>query len=99
MHKNAQSALKLGMAKGIAILAATKRNIPIHEYSPKKAKLAATGNGNASKQQVQRMVQMLFHLPTLPQPKDAADALALAFCHSHNQKRGSTTQPPKGVSL
>ncbi|MEM7175357.1 MAG: crossover junction endodeoxyribonuclease RuvC [Chlamydiota bacterium] len=87
MHKNAQSALKLGMAKGVAILAATKRNIPIHEYSPKKAKLAATGNGNASKEQVQRMIQMLFHLPTLPKPQDAADALALAFCHSHHQRR------------
>lgn len=83
VYKNAQSALKLGMAKGMAVLAAAKRNIPIFEYAPKKAKLAVVGHGSASKQQVQKMIQLLLNLPTLPQPEDAADALALAICHCH----------------
>ncbi|MBI3211390.1 MAG: crossover junction endodeoxyribonuclease RuvC [Simkania negevensis] len=84
MSKNAQSALKLGMAKGVAMLAAAKRDIPVFEYAPKKAKLAVVGNGNASKQQVQKMIQLLLGLSSLPQPEDAADALALALCHSHH---------------
>lgn len=81
--KNAQSALKLGMAKGMALLAASRRNLSICEYSPKQAKLAVVGTGNASKEQVQKMVQALLHLPHLPEPEDAADALALAICHAH----------------
>lgn len=83
VSRNPQSALKLGIAKGMAILAALKKNIPIFEYAPKKAKLAVTGNANASKQQVQKMIQLLFCLETPPQPEDAADALALAICHCH----------------
>lgn len=82
--KNAQSAIKLGMAKGMVYLAAAKHNIPLHEYAPKKAKLAVVGTGQASKFQVQRMIQSLLSLPTLPQPQDAADALALAICCSHH---------------
>jgi crossover junction endodeoxyribonuclease RuvC len=87
VYKNAQSALKLGMARGMAILAATKNGVPIFEYAPKKAKLAVTGNGSASKEQVQRMIQLLLQLPTLPTPADAADALALAICHAHTKGR------------
>jgi crossover junction endodeoxyribonuclease RuvC len=83
VYKNPQSALKLGMARGMAILAATRRKIPIFEYAPKKAKLAVVGNGAASKIQVQKMVQLLLHLPHLPTPEDAADALAIALCHAH----------------
>lgn len=86
VHKNVQSALKLGIAKGIALLAAAKRDLPISEYSPTKAKLAVTGRGSASKEYVQHMVQLRLGLPSLPKPKDASDALALALCHSH-QKR------------
>lgn len=81
--KNAQSAIKLGMAKGMALLAASRKNIPVYEFAPKKAKLSIVGKGQASKQQVQRMIQSLLHLPKLPEPEDAADALALAICCSH----------------
>jgi crossover junction endodeoxyribonuclease RuvC len=82
MYKNAQSALTLGMARGMTLLAAAKHRIPVFEYAPKKAKKAATGNGSASKEQVQRMIQLLLRLPS-PPPADAADALALALCHTH----------------
>ena len=81
--KNAQSAIKLGMAKGMVFLAAARKNIPVYEYAPKKAKLAVAGKGQASKSQVQRMIQALLRLPSLPEPEDAADALALAICCSH----------------
>jgi crossover junction endodeoxyribonuclease RuvC len=84
--KNAQSAIKLGMAKGMVILAAARRKIPVYEYPPKKAKQAVVGNGAASKSQVQRMIATLLRLPKLPEPEDAADALALAICHAHNMK-------------
>jgi len=81
--KNVQSAIKLGMAKGMVLLAAARRGIPVYEYAPTKAKLAIAGNGRASKSQVQRMIQSLLRLPKLPEPEDAADALALAICCSH----------------
>ena len=83
VYKNVQSAIKLGMARGIVLLAAAKRKIPIYEYAPKKAKLAVVGNGAASKEQVQKMIQLLLKLPILPEPEDAADALALAVCHAN----------------
>lgn len=83
VHKNALSAMKLGMARAMALLAAEKRGIPIFEYAPKKAKKAVVGHGSASKEQVQRMIQKLLNLPTLPTPEDAADALTLALCHGH----------------
>ena len=83
MHKNALSAMKLGMARAMAILAAERKGIPIFEYAPKKAKKAIVGHGSASKEQVQRMIQALLHLSELPTPDDAADALALALCHAH----------------
>ncbi|GAB5411687.1 MAG: crossover junction endodeoxyribonuclease RuvC [Chlamydiales bacterium] len=86
MSKNAQSALKLGMARSCAIIAAGRQNIPIFEYAPTKAKLAVVGNGGATKSQVQKMIQMLLGLRQLPEPEDAADALALAICHAHNLK-------------
>jgi crossover junction endodeoxyribonuclease RuvC len=81
--KNPQSAIKLGMAKGMAFLAAARHSIPIYEYAPKKAKLAVVGTGTASKFQVQKMIQTLLRLPKLPEPEDAADALALAICCAH----------------
>ncbi|NGX45725.1 MAG: Crossover junction endodeoxyribonuclease RuvC [Chlamydiae bacterium] len=83
VHKNVASAMKLGMARAMVILAAERRDIPLFEYTPKKAKLAVTGSGAASKEQVQKMVQLLLSLPELPYPEDAADALALALCHAH----------------
>jgi crossover junction endodeoxyribonuclease RuvC len=83
VYKNIQSAMKLGMARGVVLLAAARANIPIFEYAPRKAKLAVVGNGGASKEQVQKMIQLLFKLSSLPQPEDASDALALALCHAH----------------
>jgi crossover junction endodeoxyribonuclease RuvC len=82
--KNAQSAIKLGMAKGMVLLAGARAKIPVYEYAPKKAKLAVVGKGQASKFQVQRMIQSLLRLPALPEPEDAADALALAICCGQN---------------
>lgn len=86
--KNAQSAIKLGMAKGMVLLAAARKNIPVHEFTPKKAKLSVVGSGSASKFQVQRMMQSILRLPKLPEPEDAADALALAICCSHQLIKG-----------
>lgn len=84
--KNPQSTIKLGMAKGMVLLAAARSDIEVVEYTPKKAKLAVVGNGSASKFQVQRMIATLLRLPTVPQPEDAADALALAICHAHTRR-------------
>lgn len=80
---NVQSAIKLGMARGMAILAAKKRKIPIFEYAPSKAKKAVVGKGSASKVQVQKMVQILLKLAE-PPSEDAADAIALAICHANS---------------
>lgn len=89
VNKNAQSAIKLGMARGVSIIAAAKNNIPIFEYAPKKAKLAVVGNGGASKEQIQKMLKVLLNLRGIDLPADAADALAIALCHSHqNPKLG-----------
>lgn len=86
IHKNVQSAMKLGMARAAVMIAAAKMGLEVHVYAPKKAKLAVVGNGSASKTQVQKMVQLLLKLPTPPNPEDAADALALAICHANNER-------------
>lgn len=85
--KNARSALIMGQARGVAILAAAQSQIPIGEYSPKEVKCAVVGTGNASKFQVQFMVKKLLRLKELPQPLDAADALAVALCHAQRTRR------------
>lgn len=87
MYKNAQSSMKLGMARGMVVLAAARRKISLYEYAPRKAKLAVVGSGAASKQQVQKMIQMLLALPEPPHPEDASDALALALCHAHTVRK------------
>ena len=81
--KNIQSMLKLGRAQGVAIAAAIHHSVPIHEYAPMKIKLAITGNGSASKEQVAGMLQRMLHLDEKEMPKfmDATDALAAAYCH------------------
>jgi len=81
--RNVQSALRLGQARGVALLALAEAGIPIHEYSALEVKKAVTSFGQAQKDQVQRMVQMLLRLSEAPQPADAADALAIAICHQH----------------
>jgi crossover junction endodeoxyribonuclease RuvC len=83
--KNVQSMLKLGRAQGVAMSAALSREIPIVEYAPKRVKQSVTGNGNASKEQVARMLMTLFTIKELPKLLDATDALAVAVCH-HFQK-------------
>lgn len=82
--KNVQSMLKLGRAQGVAMAAGLSRQIPITEYSPKKIKMAITGNGNASKEQVAKMLQTLLELKELPRHLDATDGLAAAVCHFFN---------------
>ena len=82
--KNVQSMLKLGRAQGVAMAAGLSREIPITEYLPKKIKMAITGNGNASKEQVAKMLQSMLQLKTLPKNLDATDGLAAAVCHFYN---------------
>lgn len=82
--KNVQSMLKLGRAQGVAMAAGLSREIPITEYLPKKIKMAITGNGNASKEQVALMLKSLLDLKTLPKNLDATDGLAAAVCHFYN---------------
>lgn len=82
--KNVQSMLKLGRAQGVAMAAGLSRQVPITEYLPKKIKMAITGNGNASKEQVAKMLQSLLDLKTLPKNLDATDGLAAAVCHFYN---------------
>jgi crossover junction endodeoxyribonuclease RuvC len=83
--KNVQSMLKLGRAQGVAMSAALYREIPIVEYAPRKIKQSVTGNGNASKEQVAKMLMTLLAIKELPKLLDATDALAVAVCH-HFQK-------------
>lgn len=80
--KNVQSMLKLGKAQGVAIAAALNRDIPYVEYAPRRIKQAVTGNGNASKEQVAKMIQSLLNLRDMPDFLDATDGLAAAICHS-----------------
>ena len=82
--KNVQSMLKLGRAQGVAMAAGLSRQIPITEYLPKKIKMAITGNGNASKEQVAKMLQSVLDLKTLPRNLDATDGLAAAVCHFYS---------------
>jgi len=85
--KNAKSALVMGQARGVAILAAACAKISVWEYSPKEVKCSIVGRGNASKHQVQYMVRNLLGLKSLPEPEDAADALAVALCHAQKIKK------------
>ena len=85
--KNVQSMLKLGRAQGVAMAAGLSREIPVTEYSPKKIKMAITGSGSASKEQVAKMLQSLLSLKTLPKNLDATDGLAAAVCHFYNSGR------------
>ncbi len=84
MSRNADSALKLGQARGVAIVAGTQHSLEIYEYAPNQIKQAVVGQGHAAKQQVQQMVKILLDLPAIPLT-DAADALAVALCHAHMQ--------------
>ena len=94
--KNVQSMLKLGRAQGVAIAAALSTGIPVTEYSPKKIKQSITGNGNADKEQVWRMLQQIMKLMEIPSSYDATDALAVAVCH-HFQSKVPVTNSGKSM--
>ncbi len=81
---NPKVILKLGQVRGVALLAAEKAALEIGEYAPRLVKQTVAGYGNAEKQQVQQMVRVLLSLTTIPEPNDAADALAVAICHFHH---------------
>ena len=81
--RNVRSALRLGHARGVALLAASQAGVPVVEYSPAEVKRAVVGYGRAEKTQIQRMIKLLLGLDAVPSPHDAADALAVALCHLH----------------
>lgn len=85
-NKNVRTALSVGQARGVALLAAQQAHLAIHEYTPLQVKQAIAGYGRADKNQVQQMVKLLLQLDSVPQPDDAADALAVAICHAHSAK-------------
>jgi crossover junction endodeoxyribonuclease RuvC len=84
--KNVRTALSVGQARGVALLAAAQADLMIHEYTPLQIKQAVVGYGRADKNQIQQMVKMLLQLDSIPQPDDAADALAIAICHAHSAR-------------
>lgn len=85
LGRNVSSALKLGQARGAAIVACMQGGLSVHEYAARKVKQAVVGNGSATKEQVQHMMKVLLKLPGLPQ-EDAADGLAIAICHAHTHQ-------------
>ncbi|MGI6588901.1 MAG: crossover junction endodeoxyribonuclease RuvC [Peptococcia bacterium] len=82
-NKNVRSAFSVGQARGVAMLAGCQHGVPVYEYTPLQVKQAVVGYGRAEKQQVQFMVKSLLNLQEIPRPDDAADALAIAICHSN----------------
>ena len=87
--KNVQSMLKLGRAQGVSMAAALNHDIPITEYSPKKIKMAITGNGSSSKEQVSKMLKTMLNINKMPKNHDSTDALAAAVCHYFNFNNSS----------
>ncbi len=96
MAKNADAALKLGQARGAAIVACVAQGMEVDEYSARQIKQAVVGTGAAKKEQVQHMVKVLLKLPAMPQ-EDAADALAAAICHAHTRASLVNLAGAKGV--
>lgn len=94
--KNVQSMLKLGRAQGVAIAAAMRHGLEVTEYSPKKVKQSVTGNGNADKEQVMKMLQTILSFTGNPKELDATDAVAVALCH-HYQQHPVIKQQAKGL--
>lgn len=85
-NNNAKTALSVGHARGVVVLAAALHDKPVFEYTPLQVKQAVVGYGRADKNQVQQMVKTLLNLEKIPKPDDAADALAIAICHAHSHK-------------
>ncbi len=88
INKNMKTAIKVGQARGVIILAGCKSNLEVFEYTPLQVKQAVTGYGRANKSQVQEMVKSLLNLRKIPRPDDAADALAVSVCHGHSYYSG-----------
>jgi len=84
--KNVRTALAVGQARGVALLAIADAGLPLHEYTPLEVKQSVSGYGRASKEQVQKLVQILLGLDFIPEPDDAADAIAVAICHLHSAR-------------
>src|SRR5690606_24045865 len=87
--KNVQSAMKIGYARGVSILAAVHNNLPVSEYSPREIKKSVVGKGSASKEQVSYMIKTLLELKSLQLKTDESDALATALCHAFRMKSPS----------
>ncbi len=87
--RNTTTAIGTAQARGVAVVAAARANLPVYEYTPMQVKLAVTGYGRAEKKQMQEMVRVLLRLKEQPKPDDAADALAVAICHAHSGNRKS----------
>lgn len=85
-QRNVRTAMNVGQARGVALLALAQAGVGVDEYTPVEVKQAVTGYGGADKQQVQSMVRVLLDLESIPQPDDAADALAVAICHLHARR-------------
>ncbi len=84
--KNVRTAMVVGQARGVVLLAVADAGVPLHEYTPLEVKQSVVGYGKATKEQVQKLVQMLLDLDFIPQPDDAADAIAVAICHLHSER-------------
>lgn len=85
-QRNVRTALSVGQARGVILLALAEARLPVFEYTPLEVKQAVVGYGGADKNQVQQMVRALLSLNEIPQPDDAADALAIAICHLHSSR-------------
>jgi crossover junction endodeoxyribonuclease RuvC len=85
-NKNVRTALQVGQARGVVLLAAAQNDLPVAEYTPLQVKQAIVGYGRAEKRQVQEMVRLMLRMPDIPRPDDAADALAVAICHLHSRR-------------
>jgi crossover junction endodeoxyribonuclease RuvC len=85
-NKNVRTALSVGQARGVALLAIAQAGVEFYEYTPLQVKQAVVGYGRADKMQIQQMVRMLLQLDAIPEPDDAADALAIAICHAHSAR-------------
>lgn len=92
-NKNVQTAFAVGQARGVVLLVAAEHGLPVYEYGPHEVKLAVTGYGRATKEQVQRMVQLVLSMAELPRPDDAADALAVAVCTAHAARPSAVPVP------
>lgn len=87
-NTNTTTAIDVAQARGVILLAAARKNIPVFEYTPLQVKVAVTGYGRAEKHQIQEMTKTLLNLQSLPKPDDTADALAIAICHGHTSGSG-----------